>query len=256
MTMVFYGIASYHRLECKTYKTLLNNGIPNERILISVNCKEDYEQYSRLYGESVRIIYKEKNNVAGNRNNLLDAMSGDIVILDDDITSFKRYSKNHGKHGNFVNIKIGELDKIMEQCFSKARSIDCSVFGFASSKNQLIAEKHYIKNATYSINGNFQGGFCGYINTNLRHDEKYDVLDDYELNIRILATGGNILRRNDVYAEKGKMAQNKGGCMELYRQGAQSRCMRQLERQWGFMFKTKKQDKGIMLNCVKVIGIK
>lgn len=250
-----FGIACYHRPECKTLHTLLDIGIPKERIVIAVNCPEDNGTYSERYGDSVRIIYRDKKNVAGNRNNMLDEIEGDVVLLDDDIKAFRKYDRGASTYGRFIEASGEELDEMLEECFGKARETGSALFGFASTDNTMIAAQNFDKHFTYSLNGNFQGGFCGYIDRSIRHDEEYDVLDDYELNLRILAEGGSILRRNDWYAEKGKMAGNAGGCKALYEGGAQHRCMRQLERQWGCLFKTMKADKGIRVTCAKVEGM-
>lgn len=253
---ITYGIACYHRPECKTLHTLLKAEIPKDRILIAVNCAEDYETYSKKYGRDFEILYKPKKNVAGNRNNMLERMSGKIVLLDDDIVAFKRYERSNGKYGKFVDACAEEFEKMLADCFAKAEETKSVLFGFASSGNPMNAAQYFDNHHRYSVNGNFQGGFCGYPDTALRHDESYDVLDDYELNLRILAEGKNILRRNDWMADKGKMAGNSGGCKELYDSGAQHRCMRRLEKQWGFLFTTAKQDKGIRVTCAKVEGLK
>ena len=253
---MMYGIACYHRPQCKTLGTLLDLGIGKDEILIAVNCEEDNDEYIRRYGKSFKIIYHKKRNVAGNRNNILEELHSPCVIFDDDITAFKRYVSDGSRYGHFRKMTDGEeFRSVISECFRKAGEQRALIFGVAASDNTMIARGHSEKGSLYSLNGNFQGGFCGYLSDNIRHDESYDVLDDYELNLRMLAQGRNILRRNDIYAEKGEMGNNEGGCKELYEHGAQQRCMKRLKSQWGPLFSVIGNAKGIRITCAKVKGI-
>ena len=252
-----YGIACFHRPECKTLHTLTSMGAKSDRILIATNCHDDYEEYSRLYGSKFNVIYREKKNVAGNRNNIIEELGTPCVILDDDIMEFGKYDRHVTKWGRFEKIAdIRLLDSLMCECFSMAKKQNAALFGVAASDHTKTAADHFDGMERYSLNGNFQGGFCGYLQNDLRHDESYDVLDDYELNLRILANGGNILRRNDLYARKGKMAGNAGGCKDLYDSGAQERCMKQLSKQWGPLFNVIGNASGIRITCAKVRGVR
>ena len=69
---IYYGIAGYHRPECKTYHTLVGMGVSKDKIVISLNDEDDYVKYKELYGDEVKVIYKKGNNVACNRNNIIN----------------------------------------------------------------------------------------------------------------------------------------------------------------------------------------
>ena len=242
--MIQYGIASYHRPECLTAQTLLNIGVSSEAIMIFVNTEEDASDYKYAWGNKLPIRFKLKHNVAGNRNNILENAdkSCDLVILDDDIASFRWLDTTApNKGGKWTPLNAEELEKKIEETFAEARKAHADMWGVAyteQSKQRLLTK------GVYAINKNFQGGFNGFLNRDLRFDESYNLQDDYEINLRIIAGGGNILRRNDLAAHKGKMGGNPGGCQDLYRQGEQEKCLRKLEQQYPGMFRMYKDHTG------------
>ena len=72
MNDIYYAIASYHRPKCKTYHALKECGIEDERIVISLNDSNDFNSYVEALGSQAKIITRRGNNVASNRNNILN----------------------------------------------------------------------------------------------------------------------------------------------------------------------------------------
>lgn len=241
--MIKYGIASYHRPECSTAQVLLRLGIDPQRIILYINTEEDIEPYEQEWKGVIPLYYKKKTNVAGNRNNILDLTENDdcdLVILDDDIRSFKWLDPST-KWGLWrKQEKAEELEACLEETFKKTRELGGSMWGVAYAPQ---SKQFLLRDGVYAVNKNFQGGYCGMVDKTLRFDETYDLQDDYELNMRIIAAGGNIVRRNDLYAFKGKMAGNSGGCKEIYEEGLQRIYLKKLENQYRGMFKMNKDGK-------------
>lgn len=251
MKNIFYGIASYHRLECKTLSTLTKLGIPSNRIVVSLNDEQDYKEYSRRYGKTVKVIYRPGNCVANNRNNLLEHFpaGAHVVILDDDIRGFKKYRANGEPLGKLWPIETGaELEKMIAESFEVAELEGIPFFGFYSSENLHMLLTGNFKDGVYSKDRIYQGGFCGFvIDDNWRYNNSYRVLDDYEILMRLWAKGGHTFRRNDCVAVKPKMASCKGGYYDLYQRGIQKKFMIKLLQDYPGAFTVKKDFSGLIL---------
>lgn len=249
---IYYGIASYHRPECRTLQTLLKLGVDKENITISLNDKDDYEEYKERY-KDIRVIYREGNCVAHNRNNLLDNHNiGDkLIILDDDVTCFRRWTpeNENSQYGKLITIKTKEeLEDILEDCFKETEKIGNNKFGIYAISNTMMIKNTIESQGLYSINKMFQGCFCGFIvDKESRYDGEFRVLDDYELVLRDIKDGKFILRRNDLLSETPKMGSSKGGYFDLYKQGVQKEYMLKLLKKYPGMFKIKKDYSGIIL---------
>ena len=251
MNNIFYGIAGYHRPECKTYHTLLRLGIPKERIFISLNDKRDLRDYKSRYNDA-QILFREGFSVAFNRNTILNHFPKGswVMLLDDDIGSFKKLvNKDTARGIGFQRLlSANELEDILIDAFMKCKEIGAECFGFYSLENDGWMLNTIQRDGLYSLNKLYQGGFCGFIVSDLRYDESYILQDDYELICRIIKSKGITIRRNDAVASKGKMAQNIGGCFELYKQGKQQEYLRKLKEQYPDLITLKKNMKGVILN--------
>lgn len=120
--MILYGISSYHRPQCRTAQTLLDMGIPADSILIHLNAEEDIPAYEAVWGGAVELRYAKGNCVACNRNGLIRAAhGGELVLLDDDVKSFKKLNPNRGKYGAWEKLSGDELNAIVHETFEKCR---------------------------------------------------------------------------------------------------------------------------------------
>lgn len=234
-----YGISSYHRPSCKTYKTLIDIGANPNDITICVNDDKDYEKYSKLYPN---VIYVDGNCVATNRNHLLSISDGEVVLLDDDIRSFKRLVSKNTKSGvGWQKINdINELENIIKECFDALEETGAVTFGVYSMENAEWALESVIRDGKYSYNKLYQGGFCGFRTPVREYDESFRVLDDYELVLRLISQGKLSLRRNDLIASKNGMGNDEGGYYNLYRQGIQQFFGRKLVMKYPDLIKANK----------------
>jgi hypothetical protein len=234
-----YGISSYHRPACKTYKTLIEMGANPQDITICVNDKKDYEEYTQLYPN---VEYVEGNCVAINRNHLLDISDGQIVLFDDDIRSFKKLVAKQTKSGvGWQKIQtIGELELFIDECFDAMKETGAVTFGVYSMENAEWALESLLRDGKYSCNKLYQGGFCGFKSPFTKYDDSFRVLDDYELIVRLISKGGLSLRRNDLIASKNGMGNDEGGYYNLYKQGIQEFYGAKLVRKYPRIIKANK----------------
>lgn len=132
---MIFGIASYHRPQCKTYRFLIKIGISNSDILIGLNDEDDYELYKRNYPES-NIVVRKGFSAAFNRNTLLQEINAPCVLLDDDISGIQILrEKKKGKNPYFTNATVEELKGCIENCFEESRKNNAKIFG-ASPNNR------------------------------------------------------------------------------------------------------------------------
>ena len=251
MNKIYYGIAGYHRPECKTYHTLVKLGIPKDQIVISLNDEIDYKTYKELYGNEVEVIYRKGNNVACNRNNILDHFPLDsyVMVLDDDIASFKTWiPEGNSKYGKLVNLTRKELEEKLLDAFKQTESARGNMFGTYAIANTMMIKGTIETQGVYSINKMFQGGSCGFIkDDHHRYNEDMLLLDDYEIVLRNIKEGNIVLRRNDIVAVTPKMGSTKGGYFDIYKLGKQKEYILKLKAMYPDMITVKKDYSGVIL---------
>ena len=251
MNKIYYGIAGYHRPECKTYHTLIKLGIPKDQIVISLNDKEDYEKYKELYGNETTVIYKKGNNVACNRNNILNhfPIGTYVMVLDDDISNFKAWNKEgNSKYGKMVNLDRNGLENRLYDAFKETERVKSNMFGTYAISNTMMIKSTIETQGIYSINKIFQGGSCGFIiDKEHRYKEDMLLLDDYEIVLKNIKEGNIILRRNDIVAITPKMGSSKGGYFDIYKLGKQKEYLIKLKSMYPDMITIKKDYSGIIL---------
>lgn len=228
-----YGIASYHRPECKTVATLLKEGVKPSEIIISTQTLEDYEQYRQRWSSmGVEVIYREVSNAAGNRNTiLLYCPERPIVLFDDDITSFAIGNKKE----NFRKRESGEALERIQQI----ATLDYDLIGCSESTSNLNMQKRPM----VSTNVLLQGSFLIIKNSWIRFNESYKCLDDYELTLRALRNGLRVARYNYFATNKPKNGTNKGGCYEQYANGEHRKVLWLLQNEYS-NFKVNKDYTG------------
>lgn len=245
---IYYGVTNYHRPEIKTLKTLEKIGVPPERVIITLNDLNDAEECERRYGAKYKIIAKEGRNVACNRNTILDYYpKGEVIIvLDDDVIAFKTLARADTKSG--VKLKAIEtaerLENIFRSCATECIRQRKRLFGGYPVPNEMFMLQAIKRDGKYSRNKIWAGGLTGFINSDLRLDESYDLEEDYEIQVREISTGRGTLRRNDISADHNV---NNGGCNERYVNGEQPAMLRKLQRQYPNLVSVKKNNTGIVL---------
>lgn len=250
MNKIYYGIAGYHRLNCPTLHTLLKIGIPKENIVISLNDPKDYEEYKAKYSPDICVIYREGNNVACNRNNILNHFkTGDyVMVLDDDIKAIKKYVINGSKYGKTIPLERQELERMLLEAFEETKKQKSSFFGTYAIENTMTLKSTMIGQGLYSVNKMFQGGSTGFIvDDETRYDESMLLLDDYEIILNNIRKGKYVLRRNDIVFCTPKMGTTEGGYFDIYKQGKQKEYLLKLQAKYPGWFKIKKDYSGIIL---------
>lgn len=234
---MIYGIASYRRPQCRTVKTLLEAGIPAENIVISVQDEEDLAEYSKIH-KGIRIIYRKADSAAGNRNTLLrEIKQRPICLLDDDISSIGYRVTAKG----FRVCTDRALAMIDEAC-AEAQKNGCLVAGVAPTGNNIIASAR----DTMSVDVLLQGSFLVFLGDEV-FDERYKMVEDYELCLRIISRGDHTIRFNHFVANKPKNGTNAGGLHDRYASGELPRWINRLERQYS-IFKANAAKTG---GCIK-----
>ena len=229
-----YGIASYHRPACKTVETLLNAGVDREDIIVSVQTEEDFEEYSKTLKGI--LFYEPKDCAAGNRNTILDLCKEPIWLLDDDISSFGWYS------GKGFKADTPKCLEMMDELARLAKKNNVSILGMAPTSNAIIA-KNRLK---YSQDCLLQGSAIFVNDLSVRFNDKWKMVEDYELSLRVMELGGKIIRANYITANKPQNGTNAGGLHERYANGELKYWIKTLSKTYP-QFKPNKEMTGGMI---------
>lgn len=193
-------IPSYHRGKKQSTLELISGAYPASRIVIGTQCREDYQEYSDRYSDKATIIYKEGDSVGHNRNTLLEYCCSKgitrAIMLDDDITGFKYYTKEVVRTGK--NIK-----SLLDMCVNTAVMRKAMLWGTYPTDHPYMMKQR-------ASNSMLTGTCLGIMNTRLRFDASFRVKEDYELSLRIINHGGLSLRYNH-FAPIARH-KTKGGC--------------------------------------------
>ena len=229
---MIYAIPSYKRPKCQTVKTLLAAGVDKANIVISVQTEEDAALY---YAENdVEILYREADCAAGNRNTLLEELSGRILLLDDDIKGFSVY-----ENGKWTADTERGLTGI-ERLFDVAEANNCSAFGISASTNGIVTANRY----EYDIDCLLQGTVIGILDNSLRFDSRWKMVEDYEFCLRLMRKNKHLLRANYFCANKPKNGSNEGGLHERYSSGQLPFWITKLHQVYPEFIPNKKKDGG------------
>ena len=164
-------------------------------------------------GSQAQIITRHGNNVASNRNNILNYFENGakIILLDDDIRDFRKWEEKQGNKCG-TQKKITELDKTFNEVFSFMQKNNIHFMGCLPTTNNMNIATMLRKGETYSFNTLVQGGLCFVIKSEeIKFDEKWDMLEDYELNLRMIRQGYIIARVNNIVPNKSYMGKEKAG---------------------------------------------
>lgn len=207
---MIFGIPSYKRPECKTIDMLLGYGIAPNDIYVSLQTEEEVDQYKAIH-PTVNYIFREADCAAGNRNTLLMTIGAPIALLDDDITSMAVKLPGH----NFRRLEDGKsLLNGISEITDIAKENKCSLVGIAATTNDIIARSR----ERYTFDCLLQGSFLIFLDTVL-FNEKWKMVEDYEISLRIIRQGRHILRANAFSANKPKNGTNLGGLHDRYANG-------------------------------------
>ena len=231
MNNVKFGIASYKRPECRTVQTLVEAGVDKADIFISTQTEEDYEQYAKRH--DVQVFFEKKDCAGGNRNTLISRLNAPLMLLDDDITGFSSFIG-----GKWVKDTENALNRLKND-FSQAEANGCCCFGVSATTNGIVTRNRY----EYDFDVLLQGTVIGLLDTRIRFDERWKMVEDYEISLRVLRSGGKIMRNNYLCAIKPKNGTNAGGLHKRYADGELPHWISLLERTYP-QFKANKEKTG------------
>lgn len=219
MTEIIFGIPSYHRPDCTTYKYLLGLGIRNDNIIIGLNDPKDYKEYKRKHPKANFIINKG-NSASFNRNRLLDHINKQCVLLDDDIRTIRKNKKSStSKYGKLKDLQSSEILPLFQSLFDYTEKCNGKIFGVCATDNTMTMKSRLDTWGLYTPDVVIQGTIMGIVDKELRFDEDFLMVEDYELSCRIIKSGSHTIRRNDLCAMKPKNGTNTGGLHERYENG-------------------------------------
>ena len=231
---MIYAIASYHRPACRTIRTLRECGVSDSDIVVSLQDKNDVPDYRKNYPE-IRFIFRETDCAAGNRNTLLDSIKErPLCLLDDDITSFSVFTFDTG----FLVNKRDGIEKI-DLLAKRMEENNCGLGGFVSTNNNIIARNR----PELTTDNLLQGTVLVVADNNIRFDENWKMVEDYELSLRMIYKGFHLLRDNYSCAEKPKNATNEGGMHERYMNNELPMWLKRLQKKYP-LFKANKNLTG------------
>lgn len=208
----YFGIASYNRLERQHILKLLNSmGYEKDEILLALQTKKDYEEYSERYGDMATILYKEGSNCCYNKNTILDYVVENlnntrVVMLSDKVKGIVYKTRK----GELREVKTKyELDRLVKIAFLLTKKMGAEVFGCYTVSNKL-----FMRNSI-STNQQVLGCFMGILNPSLqKFDVEQPLKEDFEFILRHIANGRKTIRFNDVGLKE--TLHTKGGSYELW----------------------------------------
>lgn len=228
---MYYCIASYNRPECRTVKTLRETGVKKEDIIIATQNATDYLEYKTKH--DCDIIFERKDCAAGNRNTLLDYVDGPCLLLDDDITGFMYYD------GKWKTDNEASLDGILN-CFDIAKNENASLFGVSANSNSIITRNRF----EIDIDVLLQGSVIGVLDKDIRFNDKWKMVEDYEVVLRTLRAGKHVIRHNYLCAKKPQNGTNSGGLHDRYAEGQLPYWIERLAKVYPEFKPNKKKDGG------------
>ena len=198
---MIFGIASYHRPECRTIRTLLDAGVNKSDIVVSTQTEQDYALYKKRHS-GIEIIYADKDCAGGNRNSILDYLNSPVLLLDDDVCSFGKYKKNYSVSTELV---LREIENAVKGRIE-------AVIGISPTNNSIVRANR--DNETR--NCLLQGTVLYFNDSSVRFDERWKMVEDYELSLRLISKKKMTLRLNDYVANKPQNGTNAGGLHDRY----------------------------------------
>lgn len=210
--MIIYGIPSYRRVDAKTIGALKMGGVSEEQIVVSTQTQEDYSEYKAKWG-GINVIYREADCAAGNRNTIIEyafegSASPELVLLDDDIRAFFEYD------GSGFKKRVDDINSVFSGLFSEARTNGVKIFGVSPSSNAIVRAGR----GRVDVDVLLQGTVLG-VCERILFDERWKMVEDYEISLRAMTKYGHTMRFNDLVAGKPKNGTNAGGLHERYLRG-------------------------------------
>jgi len=204
------GIPSYRRADNQRTLTYLENlGFPKGRIIVSLQCPKDYDNY-RKAGVEERVgslVFKKGNNVSDNMNTLLNSVDigTKLIMLDDDVNFIQKLENE-----KLINIEsLEELNSLVEMGYSLVGQKDTALWGLYPVANSFFM-KEGVKERALII-----GSFFAVITSELRFNNLYSTKQDFEYCCQVIRKYGKLVRLEN-YTVKAQHY-SKGGCADNWK---------------------------------------
>lgn len=228
----FWGIASYHRPNRQPMLNLLHEmGYKRERILLSVQCEEDYNEYKRLYGGMATILFRKGSNISDNKNTILEYLvrkceNAPVVMTSDKVRGIQYLTRDDQL--KTIGTKE-EMDGFIHKAFAVTKLAGARVFGCYPVSNKFFMSH------TMQYNLQMLGCFMGIVDPSEQpFNRRYHLKEDFEYILRHVAKGNKTLRFNDVCLLA--TYHSKGGSYELWHADGDKvneECTNRLLREYG-----------------------
>lgn len=196
------AIPSYNRAnEQLTLNYFKQIGIDAGRVYLFIQTEDDFEKY-QIYKNSCHIILNHAENVAQNRNNILNYFDNNVKIamMEDDIHSMKIL-----KNKKLYDMTIDDVNKFIETGYALCNKYKTICFGVYFVCNQFFMNNKIVSPALC------EGGFMGIINNkDVLFDPRFTLKEDFEFSCKIIKEFRNLIRFN--YVTLKAKHRSKGGC--------------------------------------------
>lgn len=180
----------------------------------------------KAYESAGRRVIAVPNNVQGNvcrvRNYIL-ANFNPVLILDDDIRRFGRWSKQEN-----LKLDTDEAMEFIEHAFILARGFGARMWGM----NLLPDKGAYREYTPFAFRSVVLGPVQGFTNMDLRYDESLPLKEDYDLSLQVLNKYRRTLRFN-MYHYVCEQHTNVGGCATYRTMDRERDQFLLLQKKWG-----------------------
>lgn len=205
------------------------DGVKTHKILPNViYCVHEFEADTyKEKGYNIEVMPDSiRGNIARVRNYILDNYITDKgLIVDDDLEGLKRWDMKAGKP---VQINIENAEEWIEHGFMMCEESGARLWGI----NILGDKGSYREYTPLGFTSTVSASFMGFVNNELRFDERLPLKDDYDFCLQNLNKYRKILRFN--YASMVKKDHgNLGGCADYRTMSREYDQLKLLQKKWG-----------------------
>lgn len=202
-----------------------------DEVIVATQTKDDFREYSEAYSGVARVVYRAAHNAAGNRNTCLrEVGNGErAMMVDDDVREILVCEGTKSSQTR----KATRAD--IDAYFDAMEESNVSVGSCYPTANPYFA---YGRPET-TMNDMLVGNVMLFIGGGDRFNEEYGACEDYELALRTIAGGGDVMRFNRLLASmtgggmKASLSgQTKGGFADAYASGAHHEAIMRLSREY------------------------
>lgn len=239
MNDIIFGIPSYKRSEEQlTLDYLEEMGYSKEQIYISTQTLEDYEKYSKKYGNRANIIYKEGNCVSDNRNTLLENFEKGqkIIMLDDDIKYIGSL-----KDKQIKPFTKEELRKFIEDAFDYCKKNNALVWG------GYPVDNYYFMKPSIDKRNILIGTILGIVIDDYKFNPEFKVKEDFDFCLQMIKRGYNCVRFNFIHAPA--KHKSDGGCKDVW--DRDSECTKKILLKYPNLIRKGAKENSILLKVNK-----